>query len=263
MTELVAAAGLQLNPDASHPPFRWHIALPSDPSWSVLDTNPSTWERAAQRLVDDRLAGQRIKTAQRKSVLRFVADLVASCQQAGTVLSLIQIGFLSSGQLSTAGLHVAWYDSDPDPASMATVRQAISAQGVVEHHDTAAGPVLLQRDFQSITPPGSVERVGLTSLQAFLPLEHTTWTAIVATASAHPTLTDLLHTLVLEVAGSIHILDGDSDSFPAGPDDETVYEQVESARAPGIERGFGTLVTHRIEPGGEHSEVRPRPEPRV
>lgn len=260
MTELVAAQGLQLNPDAAHPPFAWHIALPADPSWSVLETHPSTWQRAAERLVDDKLAGQRIKTSQRKAVLHSIADLVASCQQGGTVLSLIQLGFLSTGELSSAGLHVAWYDSQPDPASLATVRQAISKQGIVEDHDTPAGAVLLQRDFQSVAPAGSTERVGLTSLQAFLPLQDTTWTAIVATASAHPSMTDVLHGLVLDVAGSVEVLESDSDGarVAAAPEPSPEsYQEVEPPGAPGIERGFGTLVTHRVDPGRPHTEPRP------
>lgn len=264
MAELVAAQGLALNPEAAHPPLTWHIALPADASWSVLDTHPSTWQRAAERLVDDKLAGRRIKTAERKAVLTTIADLVASCQQSGTVLSLLQIGFLSDGQLSAAGLHVAWYDSAPDPAGLSTVRQALSRQGVVEEHDTQAGTLLLQRDFQSVAAPGRAERVGLTSLQAFLPLADTTWTAVVATTSAHPSMTDLLHGLVLEVAGSIHLLELDDDaaSDPAAPTDSpepAVYDKVEAPAAPGIERGFGTLVAHRVDPDAATTEPATQP----
>ena len=99
------------------------------------------------------------------------------------MLSLVQIGRLPNGVVSTAGLHLAWYDSTPDPSSLATGRQAIGRQGLVEEHDTDAGTVLLQRDHVSVEPPGRGSRVGLTSLQAFLPLPGRPWTAVVATAT--------------------------------------------------------------------------------
>lgn len=265
MTELLPGTGLQLNPDVSHPPFTWQVDLPADPSWSVLDTHPSSWQRSAERLVDERLAGTRIKAGQRREILRFLDDLVASCQQAGTILSLVQIGYLTSGELSTAGLHLAWYDSTPELASLATVRQAIARQGVIEEHETAAGAVLLQRDYQSLAPPGVGTRVGLTSLQAFLPLAGRPWTAVVATASAHPTMTGRLHEIVLGVAGSITPLDDAGASSgneaavaepppedPAGP-----YRPVPADPAPGIGRGFGTMITHRIDPDRPSTEPQP------
>lgn len=250
--------GLQLNPDVAHPPFSWRIALPDDPSWSVLDTHPSSWQRSAERFVDVRLAGRRVRSAERRELLDFIADLVAACQRGGTLISLVQLGFVTGGALASTGLHVAWYDSAPDLASLATVRQAISRQGVTEEHDTPAGTILVQRDFASLAAPGG-RRVGMTSLQAFLPLEGRTWTAVVATASPHPQLADLLHDLVIAVAGSIEVIDHeDADTQAAEPPDQngsaSEYAPVPQPDAPGIERGFGTLRAHRIEPGRHRDE---------
>lgn len=250
MTGLLPEAGLRLNPDAVHPPFGWHVALPSD--WAILDTHPSSWQRSLERLVDDRLAGQRLKSAERRQVLHFLSDLVANCQRAGTLVSLVQIGRLSSGAVGSAGLHLAWYDSSPDPASLAVVRQAVGRQGVIEEIDTPAGPAMLQRDHLSLAPPGSTTRVGLTSLQAFLPLSARTWTAVVATAGAHPEMLPVLYDLVVAVVGSIRPLD-DQPAHPesaptAAPESGTVYTPVPPPKAPGVERGFGTLVVHRIDP---------------
>jgi len=255
VTQSQSTLGLQLNPDVAHPPFAWQVALPDDPSWSVLDTHPSSWQRSAERLVDDRLAGRRVRSAQRREVLDFIADLVAACQRGGTLISLVQLGFLGGGILASTGLHLAWYDSSPDPASIATVRQATSRQGVTEEHDTPAGPILVQRDFASLVAPGG-SRVGMTSLQAFLPLPGRTWTAVVATASPHTELTDLLHELVVAVAGSIQAADDEdededqpTDDEPPGPDVAADrYAPVEQPQAPGIERGFKTLRAHRVDP---------------
>ncbi|HEX5493620.1 MAG TPA: hypothetical protein VFX70_03475 [Mycobacteriales bacterium] len=257
MAGLLPDDGLALNPDATHPPFRWQIGLPGD--WAVLDTHPSSWQRSAERLVDERLAGQRLRSAERRQVLTFLGDLVADCQRAGTVISLVQIGRLSSGGVGSAGLHLAWYDSSPDLASLALVHQAVGRQGVVEEVDTPAGTVLLQRDHVSLTPPGNTNRVGLTSLQAFLPLTGQCWTAIVATAGAQPEMVPVLSDLVLEVAGSIQRLDepGDGPGDPTPPDPEPTanFTPVPPPDAPGVERGFGTLVVHQVEPeGGRHAK---------
>ncbi len=133
MTETtVPPDGWRLDPDAARPPFEWQVNLPAGPAWSLLDTYPATWQRSAQRLLDTHLAGQHLRTAQRRAVLSFLDELVAACQQSGTVLSLVHIGALNDSTLSTAGLHIAWYDSSPDPASLATARSAASTTGIVK-----------------------------------------------------------------------------------------------------------------------------------
>jgi hypothetical protein len=249
VTGLIPSNGLQLNPEAAHPPFAWQVALPSD--WAMLDTHPSSWQRSLDRLVDDRFAGQRLKAAERRELFAVLADLVATCQRAGTLLSLVQLGRLSSGGVASAGIHLAWYDSAPDPASLATVRQALSRQGTVEEVPVPGGVALLQRDHLSMVPSGTTTRVGLTSFQAFLPLSGTTWTVAVATAGAQPDLLPMLRELVVAVVSSIRPLDGPADrtghttpTAPPGPD----YLPVAPPDSAGIERGFGTLLPHTIDP---------------
>jgi hypothetical protein len=249
VTGFIPSDGLQLNPEAAHPPFAWQVALPSD--WAVLDTHPSSWQRSLDRLVDERFAGQRLKSAERRELLRALADLVATCQQAGTLVSLVQLGRLSSGGVASAGIHLAWYDSAPDLASLTTVRQALSRQGTVEEVPTPGGVALLQRDHLSMVPPGTTNRVGLTSFQAFLPLPRTTWTVAVATAGAQTELLPMLRELVIAIVSSIRPLDEQPEpaeqAMPTAPP-RTDYSPGEPPDAPGIERGFGPLVPHKIDP---------------
>lgn len=249
MTGLLPEAGLRLNPDAPHPPFPWHVALPSD--WAILDTHPSSWQRSAERLVDEQMLGQRMKSAERRAVLTFMDDLVASCQRAGTLVSLVRIGRLTTGAIGSAGLHLAWYDSTPEEASLATVRRAAGRQGLVEEIETDAGTVILQRDRLRSTVPGGNQQVGLISLQAFLPLTGRCWTAVVATACAHPEMQTVLQELVLAVVGSIQPLDRETATTTSSGADEdqphVTYSPVETVTAPGIERGFGTMLVHRID----------------
>jgi hypothetical protein len=255
VTGLLPDSGLRLNPDAAHPPFAWQVALPE--SWTMLDTHPATWQRSLERLVDERLAGRRLRPADRRELLSHLEELVISAQRGGVLISLVQVGVLSGGGVASAGLHLAWYDSSPAPATLATVRRAVGRQGVVEEIDTDAGTVLLQRDRMTAAVPGSTGHRGLTSLQAFLPLPGRTWTAVVATASAQPELTDLLRDLVLATAVSIQPVD-EAATGPAqtpGPDDPpgdgrpaATFTPVDKPTASGIERGFGTMVLRRIDP---------------
>jgi hypothetical protein len=259
VTGLLPEDGLQLNPDAVHPPFAWQVALPAD--WTVLDTHPATWQRSLERLVDDRFAGQRLKAADRRQVLGFLDELVAACQRASTLISLVHIGRLASGGVASAGLQLAWYDSAPEPAGLAWVRQAAGRQGVVEEITTPAGTALLQQDRLSITPPATANRVSVRSLQVFLPLVGRTWTAVAATAGAHPEMQPFLRDLVITVAGSIVPLDdgnGGAAGTPAEGEPGSVYTPVDPPHAPGIQRGFGTLLVHRVDP--EQADPQARPE---
>jgi hypothetical protein len=254
VTGALPGDGPRLNPDAAHPPFPWRVQLPDQ--WAVLDTNPATWQRNLQRLVDERLAGQRLPAASRRELLGHLEDLVVSAQHGGVLLSLVYIGTLSSGTAASAGLHLAWYDSAPERASLSTARLAAGRQGVIDEVETDAGTIVVQRDHVMTAPPGSTTRHGLTSLQAFLPLTDRTWTALVATASAYPEITDMLRELVVAVAGSIHPIEDGPTEGPA-PDESHVataeYTPVEPPRASGVDRGFGTMIVRRIDPHDSRS----------
>jgi hypothetical protein len=198
MLDPLPAHDLKLNPGAPHPEFAWFIAIPSD--WAMLDTHPESWQRSAARLVDDRFFGQRLRAAERRAVLDFVEQLVADCQRAGATLSLIQLGRMSTGTVGSAGLHLGWFDSAPQPAGLALVRQ--------EEVEAGVGPGLLHRDIASTVPPGGLTRVRSTVLQLFLPLPGTTWTAVLSAATPHPEMEQVLADVIVAVAGSIR---------PAGP----------------------------------------------
>src|SRR5262245_9192950 len=121
------ADDLKLNPNVPHPPFEWVIGLPAD--WALLDTNPESWRRSAERLVDERFYGRKLPAAERRAVLGFLEQLVADCQGAGTALSLVQLGRMSTGRVGSAGMHLGWFDSSPDPAGLAVVREALPQSG--------------------------------------------------------------------------------------------------------------------------------------
>lgn len=247
------AEQLSLNPNVTHPSFPWLIGIPS--SWALLDTNPASWQRSAARLVDERFAGRSLKAAERRGVLGFVEQLVADCQRANATLSMIQLGRMSTGTIGSAGLHLAWFDSRTEPASLALVRQSLPRSGVVEEVDTAAGTGLLHTDQASIVPPGAITRVRSQVLQFFLPLPASTWTAVLSAATPHPEMEAMLRELIIEVGGSIGRADVGSAESPQRPDggsdpDGGTFESAPAARGPGIEKGFGTVLRRRVEGAG-------------
>jgi hypothetical protein len=195
------SSGLKLNPNVAHPPFPWVVGIPSD--WMLLDTNPASWQRSAERMVDDRFAGRRIRAAERREVLDFVEQLVADYQRSGAALSMLQLGRMSTGTVGSAGLHLGWFDSTPDLAGLVLVREALPTTGTVDEVDTPCGPALLHRDTTTTVPPGGLVRVRSTVLQLFLPIESTTWTAVLSAATAHPELDRVLDEVIVAVARSI------------------------------------------------------------
>jgi len=195
------ASDLKLNPAAAHPPFPWYVGIPAD--WALLDTNPQSWQRSAERLVDDRFFAKKLPAADRRAALGFVEQLVAECQRSGAALSLIQLGKMSNGAVGSAGLHLAWFDSTPNLAGLALVREALPASGTVRDVDTPSGPGLLHRDVSSIVPPGALARVRSTVWQLFVPVAGTTWTVVLSAATPHPELEHVLETLIVSVAQSI------------------------------------------------------------
>jgi len=195
------ASDLKLNPNVAHPPFPWFIGIPAD--WALLDTNPQSWQRSAARMVDDRFYGQRLRAAERREVLGFIEQLVADCQRVGAALSMLQLGRMSTGVVGSAGLHLGWFDSAPDLAGLTLVREILPRTGTVTEVDTPSGPGLLHRDTASTVPPGATARVRSTTLQLFLPIEKTTWTALLSAATPHPEMERVLEDLIVAVARSI------------------------------------------------------------
>ncbi len=251
MTQPPPAEQLSLNPDVTHPPFPWLIDIPS--TWALLDTTPASWQRSASRLVDERFAGRSLTAAQRRGVRGFLEQLIADCQRAGATLSMIQLGRMSTGAIGSAGLHLAWFDSRTEPASLALVRQILPRSGVVEEVGTPSGPGLLHTDQASSVPPGAAARVRSQVWQFFLPLPASTWTALVSAATPHPEMETMLRELVVAVASSIQradLAEGSDGSSPQ-PGGGQPFEPAPKTGGPGIERGFGTMLRRQVDGSGE------------
>jgi hypothetical protein len=254
VADLLGGRPLQLNPGVAHPPFSWSVGLPSD--WALLDTHPQTWRRSAERLLDDRFGGARLARPERRGVLDFLEQLVADCQRAGTALSVVQLGKLTSGGVGSAGLHLAWHDCAPRSADLAQARRALPDRGTATEFQAATGPAVLHVDRMSMMPPGTATRVALASYQVFVPLFPTSWMAVLSTASAHPELSASLRALVVDVATTLQPADGaaagahESASARAGdgaaPD---AAGESGTGRPAGFEKGFTTRL-HRHEVAG-------------
>jgi len=254
-------AGLPLNPDVPQPPFPVWMSLPS--SWSLLDINPGTWRRSAETLIDTTFRGSRLPAADRRTFLGFIESLVADCQSAGACVSLLTVGRRPEGGAASAGIHLAFADEGV-PATLGRIQDSIPRAGTRTEIDSGVGPALLQRERMTMLIPGSGQLAALASMQIFVPIPGTTWTAVLATASAHPELTDRLEALLVEIARSISVgLPGGGDSGDEGGGADQGYGRARSDRArgqrpadrsgPRIIDGFGGLITRRIgpEPHGE------------
>jgi hypothetical protein len=256
MTGPLPSEDLKLNPNVPHPPFEWLIGLPAD--WSLLDTNPESWQRSAERLVDDRFHGRKLPAAERRGVLGFLEQLVADCQGAGAALSLVQLGRMSTGQVGSAGMHLGWFNSAPNLASLALVREALPQSGLVYTVDTSCGPALLHRDEASSLPPGGTTRVRSVVWQIYVPVPETTWTALLSAATPHPEMHPAVEDAIVAVARSLLPVesdgspDGDDSPPPPAPTEgEPEFRPIPTQRMPGIERGFGTQLRQPRPPDGE------------
>ena len=261
MTSLAELTGerIELDPDVPFPPFPVWLRLPS--AWSRLDSNPATWRRSADELIDTTFRGSRLPAKERRDIIALLEGLVADCQRAGAALSLITVGRRAAGGAASFGLHLA-FAGDGRPASLGRVHDVLPRTGVASEIDTDAGPAVLHRDRMTMVVPGTAEIAVLTTIQAFVPISGTTWTVVLSSASAHPELTDALESMVRSAAQSVRT------DAAAGRDEQsaettehtgpTVVElPVERPAAPGIERGFGTLVLRRIEPPAPQAAPEP------
>ena len=236
---------IELNPDVPFPPFPLWLSVPS--TWSPLDSNPGTWRRSADDLIDTTFRGSRLPSGERREVLTLLEGLVADCQRAGAALSLITVGRRTVGGAASFGLHLA-FASDGRPASLGRVHDILPRTGVTSEITTSAGPGVLHRDRMTMMVPGTAQVAALTSIQIFVPIPDTSWTVVLSTASAYPDLTDPLESLLRAVAESIRTTE-DEVSGPEPADFETTeFTAPDQVSAPGFERGFGTLVQRRLDP---------------
>lgn len=241
---------LELNPDATYPPFPVYLAVPT--TWTLLDTNPATWQRSAERMVDETFHGSRVTGKERRQVIGFFGQLVEQCQQAGSALSILQVGRLREGVAASLGVHIAFVDEQTE-STVGRIRDSLPRTGTVVELDSGVGPALQRSERTTFMPPGSGELVSMTSIQIFAPIQGTSWTVVLATASAHPELTEPVTMLLQNIAVSLRLTkdpDADPDDDKHSDDNETAeqFEQASSARGPGIERGFTTLIRKKIGP---------------
>ncbi|SDO77590.1 hypothetical protein SAMN04515671_1964 [Nakamurella panacisegetis] len=256
----LAAQRTELNPDVPFPPFPLWISVPS--SWSPLDSNPGTWRRSADDLIDTTFRGARLPARERREIVGLLEGLVADCQRAGAALSLVTVGRRAAGGAASFGLHVA-FAGDGRPASLGRIHDILPRTGVTSEINTATGPGVLHRDRMTMMVPGTAQVAALTSIQIFVPIPDTSWTVVLSTASAYPELTDPLEALVRSVAESIRTDDEDRGERPTDPAEtdpaetgsaEPEFTPSPSLAAPGFERGFGTLVQRRLDPPADEPD---------
>ncbi|MTD15258.1 hypothetical protein GIS00_15050 [Nakamurella sp. YIM 132087] len=252
------AEHVELDPAAPRPPFPLWMRLPAE--WSLLDTNPATWQRSAEELVRTSFGGGKLPAAERRGVLSVLEDLVADCQRAGSALNLVTVGRLKAGTAFSAGIHVA-FAGDERPATLGRVQDVLSRSGTTTEIGTASGPALLHRDRSTMVVPGTATIAALTNLQIFLPFAGTTWTAVLSTSSAFDELTPRLEALVREMAAGIRRTATDADGSdgvavdgvePAGDGSgeagSDLAGAVPDAGGPGepmVERAIGAPVAER------------------
>lgn len=261
MTELrELSETLELNPDAAQPPFPVYLELPAE--WTLLDTNPATWERSAQNMLDSTFSRSRLTAKERREVIGFFEQLVADCQQAGAVISLIQVGRLQQGGAGSLGIHLV-FGEEREPAGLGLIRDSLPRNGTTTEVPSGVGPAIMHSERMTMVPPGATELVALTSIQIFVPIPDTHWTAVFGTASAHPELTDPVEQLLRRIVGSFRLTEEPAPPGSSSPpadddtDDSAEFTEVPRSKGPGIERGFSTLVRKRLDPPNGAADGEP------
>jgi hypothetical protein len=251
-------ADLKLNENSTHPPFDWSVGIPSD--WALVDTAPGTWQRSAEQLIDYKFAGKKLPAAERRTVFGWIEHVVAESQRADTILCVMQFGKLSTGELGSTGVHMFWYDTSPKPAGLDLVRDMLPETANTTLLETPSGPAILTQDRSSLVPPGFRSRVSTQNYQVFLPIKGTNWMVLFSAATAQSELERVTYEVVTAMAHSVLTNTGDettdtvssdgdakNEATAAGESDEFI--EIDKPSAPGIARGFGTLVQRRSSGG--------------
>jgi hypothetical protein len=188
------------------PPFAFRVQGPDD--WMLLETAPNAWQRSVERILADRAVELgRLPGRQRRQLVTLLEDTVAAAQQTGVVLCLVKLARDAGDRLFCGSLALSWYDSTPVRADLAFARLAAGDAGRVEELDTPAGPALLRREaLRQPIPALELFGNGMTSsVQAFLPVAGTGWTALVTGTAGHLGHADLLDRLVRRMVGSLRV----------------------------------------------------------
>ena len=220
------------------PPFAFRVSGPDD--WLLLETEPDAWQPSVQRVLARARGGLgHLSASERRELRELLEMVVVIAQEAGVILSLVKLarGITSRAARAAAGgaragrreapalfcgsLSLSWYDSAPVQADMAFSRLVAGDAEELEEFEGAAGPALLRCEPTSHQAPWDQlfpdERAF--SAQAFVPIDGTSWTALVSGMVSSTDHAELLRKLVRRMAGSIRVTAGDpGDGGPGGPE---------------------------------------------
>ncbi|MGV9795793.1 hypothetical protein [Gordonia sp. NPDC003422] len=208
--------GIEWHPDAARPPFEWHVRLPTD--WAVVETHPARWKRQNERIVDDYFAGRRVRSKDRKDLLRAMEDVVALAQRKKVLLTLLKPGVDDEGRIANVVLNITFDSSTGRLASMAPIRRAFGDGDTFEERTTPSG------NAYGITTIRRSQQDGLglrevVSVQGFYPMPGTTWTLVVAVTTPQIHLADSLRDMVIRCIGSVRT---DATETGSAPDTDAV-----------------------------------------
>lgn len=176
---------LSLHPQAFRPNFLWTAQLPT--SWAFLDTHPASWQRQAERIIDQFYSGQRLKSAQGNKVL----------------LSFVLPGTLDDGEMSACTLLVRWQSFSPQSASMTIVDTAFSGREGFEHRTTDNDAAYALFGGRSQIGP-LTDRRTIWNYQAALPVPSTSWVAMVSGVAPEEGLAPTIRDMVIRLTNSIN-----------------------------------------------------------
>ena len=176
---------LSLHPQAFRPNFLWTAQLPT--SWAFLDTHPASWQRQAERIIDQFYSGQRLKSAQGNKVL----------------LSFVLSGTLDDGEMSACTLLVRWQSFSPQSASMTIVDTAFSGREGFEHRTTDNDAAYALFGGRSQIGP-LTDRRTIWNYQAALPVPSTSWVAMVSGVAPEEGLAPTIRDMVIRLTNSIN-----------------------------------------------------------
>lgn len=235
MTSSHQATSVQFHPDAPRPRFPWRASLPS--SWIYLNTHPDSSKFQTQLIAENYIPGHRFSRSEQKLIVRQLEETISAARKSKVLLALIQPGVDSNGQPTAATLLLRWYDSSPDYASLATVKEAMSNQTASAHTEVTecTTPQSVAYLMTSrVQNTGSItERRQIFHQQAFLPLPASTWTLVISGSTPDADSNAAMRDIVIRITNSVGVLD--EQSLPAPTDVSSADDALLSADETGGE----------------------------
>ena len=176
---------LSLHPHAFRLNFLWTAQLPT--SWAFLDIHPASWQRQAERIIDQFYSGQGLKSAQGNKVL----------------LSFVLSGTLDDGEMSACTLLVQRQSFSPHSASMTIIDAAFSGREGFEHRTIDNNAVYALFFGRSQIGP-LTDRRTIWNYQAALPVPSTSWVAMVSGVAPEEGLAPTIRDMVIRLTNSMN-----------------------------------------------------------